>query len=232
MINESLKMSDVIGQNILLIPVLNRFGIKPGVGEKTIKTICSHNGIDLVSFLAILNTYNSQQYFPEAEDVDINVLVDFLKSTHTYYLSYTLPRIEKLLQELSVDRPKNKALVMIEQYYFDYKKQLTIHIEYEETDLFPLIGKILGQQIGISGKADYYSDKILHEHINVEDKLSDLKTILIKFLPQDINENSLNELMFELSRFEQELLDHARFEDKILIPKLVKLLKTKAEHNV
>jgi regulator of cell morphogenesis and NO signaling len=231
MLTGIMKMSDVIGQNILLIPVLNRFGIKPGVGEKTIKAICSSHEIDLISFLAILNTYNSQHYFPEAEDVDINVLVDFLKSTHTYYLSYTLPRIEKLLKELSTGRPKNNALVMIEQYYFDYKKQLTTHIEYEETDLFPLIGKILSQQTGNSGNAEYYSDKILHEHINVEDKLSDLKTILIKFLPQDVNENSLNELMFELSRFEQELLDHARFEDKILIPKLVKLLRTKPVRN-
>lgn len=231
MITESMKMSDVIGQNILLVPVLNRFGIKPGVGEKTINTICSFHGIDMVSFLAILNTYNSPHYFPEAEAVDINVLVDFLKITHTYCLSYTLPRIEKLLLELSVDRPKNKALEMIGKYYFDYKKQLTIHIEYEETELFPLIGKILDKHNSIFEKADYYSDKILHDHGNVEDKLSDLKTILIKFLPQDVNENSLNELLFELSRFEQELLDHARFEDKILIPKLVKLLKAKTEPN-
>jgi regulator of cell morphogenesis and NO signaling len=101
----------------------------------------------------------------------------------------------------------------------------------EETELFPLIGIILDQHNSILGKADYYSDKILQEHVNVEDKLSDLKTILIKFLPQDVNENSLNDLLFELSRFEQELIDHARFEDKILIPKLVKLLKTKTEHN-
>ncbi len=231
MITETMKLSDIIGQNILLIPVLNRFGIRPGVGEKTIVTICNQNGIELKTFLAILNTYNSPEYFPAPEDVDINILVNFLKSTHSNYLNYTLPRIEKLLSELSGDSPDNKHLAMIEVYYFEYKKQLTKHIEYEETDLFPLIGKIVLRQINIQEKADYYSDKIKHEHINVEDKLSDLKTILIKFLPQDVNENSVNELLFEISRFEQELLDHARFEDNILIPKLLKLIKTMSEAN-
>jgi regulator of cell morphogenesis and NO signaling len=231
MITESMKMSDIIGQNILLIPVLNRFGIKPGVGEKTIKTISSLIGIELKSFLAILNTYNSKQYFPGDDDVDINVLVNFLKRTHIYYLKYTLPRIESLLSQLSAECPGNKPLAMVEQYYFDYKKQLVIHIEYEETELFPLIGKIVKEHNKVSENADYYSDKIQHEHVNVEDKLSDLKTILIKFLPAEANENSANELLFEISRFEQELLDHARFEDKILIPKLIKLLQTRQERN-
>ena len=199
----------------------------PGVGEKTLKTISSQNGIELKSFLAILNTYNSKEYFPENDDVDINVLVNFLKRTHVYYLNYTLPRIENLLRQLSAECPENKPLAMIEQYYFDYKKQLTIHIDYEETELFPLIVEIVKKQSKISENADYYSDKIQHEHVNVEDKLSDLKTILIKFLPAEVNENSANELLFEISRFEQELLDHARFEDKILIPKLIILLQTR-----
>ena len=197
------------------------------MGEKTLKTISSQNGIELKSFLAILNTYNSKEYFPENDDVDINVLVNFLKRTHVYYLNYTLPRIENLLRQLSAECPENKPLAMIEQYYFDYKKQLTIHIDYEETELFPLIVEIVKKQSKISENADYYSDKIQHEHVNVEDKLSDLKTILIKFLPAEVNENSANELLFEISRFEQELLDHARFEDKILIPKLIILLQTR-----
>ena len=231
MITESMKMSDIIGQNIFLKPILNRFGINSGIGEMTIKTICTNKGIELKSFLAILNTYNSQKYFPKPEDVEINVLIVFLKSTHSYYLDYTLPRIEKLLAQMSVDCPENKALAMIELYYSVYKKQLTLHIEYEETELFPLIVKILNRQINTSENPDYYSDKIQHEHVNVEDKLSDLKTILIKFLPPGVNENLANELLFELSRFEQELLDHARFEDKILIPKLMKLLKSKPERN-
>ncbi len=231
MITESQKLSDVIGQNILLLPVLNRFDIKPGVGEKTIKSICMEQGIQLKSFLAILNTYNSQLFFPKAEDVDMAVLVQFLRRTHTYYLDYTLPRIEKLISQLAVDYPGSKPLAMIESYYSEYKKQLTAHIEYEETDLFPVINKLLGKQNGFPEKADYYSDKIQHEHVNVEDKLSDLKTILIKFLPESVNENASCELLFELSRFEQELLDHARFEDKILIPKLAKLLKIKPERH-
>jgi len=105
MITESLKLADVISQNILLVPVLNRFGIRPGVGEKSIKVICSQQGIHLKSFLAILNTYNSHSFFPKAEDVDMTVLVQFLRRTHTYYIDYTLPQIEKLLSLLTIDCP-------------------------------------------------------------------------------------------------------------------------------
>jgi hypothetical protein len=46
------KMADAIHSNYMLIPVVNRFGIRLGFGEKTIATVCSKLDIDVECFLA------------------------------------------------------------------------------------------------------------------------------------------------------------------------------------
>ncbi|HIU39464.1 MAG TPA: helix-turn-helix transcriptional regulator, partial [Candidatus Limisoma intestinavium] len=51
------KLCDVIIDEPSVIPVINRFDIELGVGDKTIKTICSEKSIDLNFFLLILNAF-------------------------------------------------------------------------------------------------------------------------------------------------------------------------------
>ena len=58
----------------------------------------------------------------------------------------------------------------------------------------------------------------------IRDRRSDLKTIIIRHIPDNIDMNLVHDLLHTLSHFEKEQLDHARFEDKILIPKLLKAL--------
>ena len=53
---EKMKMAEVIHNNYLLIPVIRRFGIKLGFGDKTVKTICKEHNIDHDFLLAIINT--------------------------------------------------------------------------------------------------------------------------------------------------------------------------------
>ena len=66
--------------------------------------------------------------------------------------------------------------------------------------------------------------KLFRQHTNVENEISDLKTIIIRHIPQNANMDLIHDLLHTLAHFEKEQLDHARFEDKILISKLLKLL--------
>ena len=45
-INADMRLCDVIYNEPSLIPVINRFGIKLGVGDKTIRVICEEKNID------------------------------------------------------------------------------------------------------------------------------------------------------------------------------------------
>ena len=48
------KMISIIRSNYELLPVLNRFGLKLGFKDKTVKEICEENYINPDFFLAIL----------------------------------------------------------------------------------------------------------------------------------------------------------------------------------
>ena len=50
-----MKLCDIILHEPTLIPVLNRFGITLGIGDKSIRSVCEENSLDTDFFLTILN---------------------------------------------------------------------------------------------------------------------------------------------------------------------------------
>ena len=55
---------------------------------------------------------------------------------------------------------------------------------------------------------------------NIEDKLSDLKNILIKYLPEKSSLEEKTILLFNLFDFERDIDKHTLLEDLVLIPKV------------
>ena len=58
------------------------------------------------------------------------------------------------------------------------------------------------------------------DHDNVEEKLYDLKNIIIKYLPSSQNDKQYFNLLKELFLLENDLNEHSRIEDLILVPKV------------
>lgn len=219
MISENNKLSDIVSNNIDLLPILHRLGLSANIGERSISEVCRLNQKDVGFVLGILNTYSSPDYFPKSDDLELQPLVDFLIQTHNYHKHVTIPRINGFIKQLKLHMPNEKLLIIVEKYLSQYIKKLIQHIDFEEMEIFPLV------------KMDNQSDvkslkikKIFKQHTNVENEISDLKTIIIRHIPDNIDMNLVHDLLHTLSHFEKEQLDHARFEDKILMPKLLKLL--------
>ena len=219
MITENNKLSDIVSNNIDLLPILNRLGISANIGERSISDVCRLNQTDTRFVLGVLNTYSSADYFPKPEDLELQSLVDFLIQTHNYHKQVTIPRLYGFIEKLKQHMPNEKLLIIIEKYLNQYIKKLIQHIDFEEVEIFPLVK----MDSPIDVKSVKFK-KIFKQHTNVENEISDLKTIIIRHIPDNINMNLVHDLLHTLSHFEKEQLDHARFEDKILIPKLLKLL--------
>jgi regulator of cell morphogenesis and NO signaling len=62
-------------------------------------------------------------------------------------------------------------------------------------------------------------------HGDVDSKLLDLKNIIIKYLQADYNDNKCNSLISTLCNFEDDLRDHSRIEDKIMVPIVLQIEK-------
>ena len=212
------KVAQLISHNYHLLPVLNRFGIKPGLKDKTVGDICIAENINPEFFLAIVNTYHNENYFPENELRSFSPLeiVGYLKKTHKYYTDYVLPKLDLLLEQLIKSSSSiSKDLQMVDVFYKKYKKELTLHINDEEERVFPYVIQLAETH---QKQAGYTIRAFEKEHTNVDEKLNDLKNLIIKYVTPDYDENICNEFLITLFRFEKDIIDHARIEDKILMP--------------
>jgi regulator of cell morphogenesis and NO signaling len=221
--NKENKISSLVSANSNLLPVINRFGIQLGFKEKTIAEICTEKNVNTDFFLAIVNTYTNENYFPEEELLAFSplLLIDYLKTTHNYYNEYVLPKIERLLDAVMKTCAEDCAsLKMISTFYQKFKTELHIHLAQEDEKVFPYIIELYNNR---KLKADLSIAEFEDEHTNVEEKLSDLKNLVIKYLEPSYDPNAMNEFLQTLFQFEKDLYDHARIEDLILIKQVMRI---------
>jgi len=218
------KMSGLIHSNHNLLPVIHRFGIRLGFRNKTVEELCAQYSINTAFFLSIVNTFHNPKYFPEEKLLAFSplLIIDYLKKTHRYYLSYSLPRIEKLFHELQESSSNsNNEMQMVEGFFRAYKDKLARHIYDEEQKVFPYITSLVNEPENLTEKKVHLSFE--EEHKSVDLEIDDLKNLIIKYINPDYDELICNELLIEISRFEKDIIDHSRIEDAILIPQVNRL---------
>lgn len=220
------KMASLIQSNYHLLPVIHRFGIRLGFRNKTVEQLCQQNDINTDFFIAIVNTFHNKNYFPEKKLLAFSplLIIDYLKKTHRYYIEYSLPRIEMLLHKLieSIGND-NQEIKTIEEFYQRYKSKLLQHIADEESKVFPYIEKLLNAPENVEDKHYALSFEEEHEHVDLE--IDDLKNLVIKYITPGYDELICNRLLSEIFRFENDILDHSRIEDAILIPQVQQIQK-------
>ncbi len=221
------KMLQLVQANPNLLPVIHRFGIRLGFGNRSVADVCAAFQVNTAFFLAIVNTFHNKHYFPEEQLLSFSplLIVDYLKKTHAYYIGFSLPQIEDLIHRLLESTPEqNNEMKMIETFYLAYKRKLLEHIDEEEQQVFPFVGKLVQSPETLGNRAFDFNFEKEHEHVDLE--LDDLKNIILKYMVPEYDELICNKLMEEIYRFEKDIRDHSRMEDAILIPQVKQLLKT------
>jgi DNA-binding CsgD family transcriptional regulator len=192
-------LSNVVAENHLLIPFINRFGIRLGLGEKTVGEICQSQNINPDFFLALLNTFVDEEYFPEKklQSFNITLIANYLKQVHAYITNVQVVNVDKHLNAfIAMSDPNNKQLELIPRLFAKFK------VSYASSSSF---------------------DDIMDEHLSV--LLSDLKSILVKHLSGNFNENLAYAVFFTIDSLWRDLVIHERIRDKILYPKIMELKK-------
>ncbi|MBN2807719.1 MAG: hemerythrin domain-containing protein [Prolixibacteraceae bacterium] len=231
---EKMRMADVIHMDYLLIPIIGRFGIQLGFGNKTVQEICSEKGLEPSFLLDILNVYHNKDYFTESQfdSYPISLIINYLKNTHNYYRDIKIPELEKMVEAFfasSCDENKSNNK-LIANFFDSYKQELIKHLFHEENQLFPytieLTNALNNKSFTIQLIEKIQQNHTAHndeDHSNLEEKLYDLKNLIIKFLPPVKHTGILEHLLIELFRLETDLNDHSRIEDQVLIPKVIAL---------
>jgi regulator of cell morphogenesis and NO signaling len=242
-ITANTKMADVIHLDYLLLPIVGRFGINLGFGNKTVNDVCSEHKINCSFFLDILNNYHNHNYFADDlfQEYPSTLIIEYLKNTHAYYLNVKIPEMEKMVETIieqsSTENKVNNQLIA--NFFEEYKQELIRHLNHEEKDLFPYayeLERAIKSGIFQESTLEKIEKKtITHDdmdHSNLEEKLYDLKNLIIKFLPPVKRKDIMENLLIELFRLENDLKDHSRIEDKVLMPKIIYLEQIIVAHRV
>ncbi|MDD4822231.1 MAG: hemerythrin domain-containing protein [Bacteroidales bacterium] len=212
----SMKLADILLSNYALLTVLPRFDIQLGFGEKSLSEICRKYNVNETFFLLVCNVYTFHEYLPdkiEISTLDIESLIGYLKRSHRYYME---DRIASIKQKLELMRSCCSGMHhdIIHSFFKEYEKEVVNHFNYEEEVVFPYIIALMKGET----KVGYHIQQYEQNHSNIEDKLGDLKNIIIKYLPESCSSKERTDVLFDIFLFEEDLNKHSLIEDKILVP--------------
>ncbi len=213
--SEKMKLADLVFTNYRLLYVMPCFNIELGFGEATVKQVCEAKGISVPLFLLVCNVYTFDEYYPEPDtliQIPLYDLMEYLRNSHKDYLENRMPKIIAQVLDL-VDRKDVPHGKMITEFCEKYKKEVIAHFDYEEQTVFPYIKTLLSGKKPKSYKIKEYKGN----HSDLDAALSDLKNIIIKYLPGEYLVEKCREVLIYLFLFESDLNKHTLLEDKILI---------------
>lgn len=215
------RMISIIQDNYGILQCLGSFGINLGFGNKTVRELCEDQGVDTFTFLTVVNfTINGYLGPDDVGRLSIPTLMQYLRASHEYYLGFELPFIRKELCE-AIDETDSMAKLIV-RLYDEYAHSILLHMKYEEKTVFPYVESLL------DGKTmdNYDIETFSKHHGQTDQKLRELKNIIIKYLPTDgLRNNQLSATLYDIYNCELWLAQHAEVEDHIFIPAIRNLEK-------
>lgn len=209
------KLCEVIVDEPSVVPVINRFDIVLGVGDRTIKSICKEKGIDTSFFITILNAFIHESFFLENVTGAFNAgdVVDYLRKTNNSYLRNQLPNIERHFAALISRSDSNNNLPLLFNFYREVKTEIERRIDSDNQWFDAIISaEQSDSEVSIAGNA------IQAESDSIEDKLSDLINMFVIHLRGDYDRNLCHAVLFAVISLEKDICQNNRIRNRVLRP--------------
>lgn len=209
------KLCEVIVDEPSVVPVINRFDIVLGVGDRTIKSICKEKGIDTSFFITILNAFIHESFFLENVTGAFNAgdVVDYLRKTNNSYLRNQLPNIERHFAALISRSDSNNNLPLLFNFYREVKTEIERCIDSDNQWFDAIISaEQSNSEVSVAGNA------VQAESDSIEDKLSDLINMFVIHLRGDYDRNLCHAVLFAVISLEKDIRQNNRIRNRVLRP--------------
>ncbi|MBQ2491903.1 MAG: helix-turn-helix transcriptional regulator [Bacteroidales bacterium] len=224
MVSSTSHLADVVNANPGILSVLERLNIRLGFHEATIEDICKRYGLSENLVLSVFNIYNNSAYQPQADSLskeDMSRLIAYLQTSHEYYSRKSFPALHNKIHRLLKEGDQNNAKI-INRFYDDYSDEMRHHFIFEENIVFPFLKDLLEKE---EERAAPFDLQLFSEnHTNIEEKLSDLKNTILKYLPDSYSPSLRTEILKDIYSIEEDLKKHTAIEDKLLLPAICSLV--------
>lgn len=209
------KLCEVIVDEPSVVPLINRFDIVLGVGDRTIKSICKEKGIDTSFFITILNAFIHESFFLENVTGAFNAgdVVDYLRKTNNSYLRNQLPNIERHFAALISRSDSNNNLPLLFNFYREVKTEIERRIDSDNQWFDAIISaEQSNSEVSVAGNA------VQAESDSIEDKLSDLINMFVIHLRGDYDRNLCHAVLFAVISLEKDIRQNNRIRNRVLRP--------------
>ena len=209
------KLCEVIVDEPSVVPVINRFDIVLGVGDRTIKSICKEKGIDTSFFITILNAFIHESFFLENVTGAFNAgdVVDYLRKTNNSSLRNQLPNIERHFAALISRSDSNNNLPLLFNFYREVKTEIERRIDSDNQWFDAIISaEQSNSEVSVAGNA------VQAESDSIEDKLSDLINMFVIHLRGDYDRNLCHAVLFAVISLEKDIRQNNRIRNRVLRP--------------
>ena len=207
-----MKMAALLNVSPALPGVLTRLGIPFGFGDETVEEVCRRQDIDPETFLLICSVH-AYGVLPPKERIrkaDLKGVLKYLRCSHAYYMEVAMKELTSALENLT-EPCDERHRIIIRKFFNEYKEELLKHLEYEENTVFPQAEAALGH--GRFAPDDYEEN-----HSHVEEKLEDLKNLVMKYMPPACAQQDIFRALTLIFTLQEDLAKHILVEDGILVP--------------
>lgn len=220
------KMSDIICDNYSLLQMMSRFDLPLGFGDSSVEEVCKSHQVDIYTFLSVANFINRgySRSCVNVESIYVPTLISYLRNAHHYFLDFQFPNIRKKLLDAIDFSTDNEVAFLIIKFFDVYVQEVRNHMDYEDKYVFMYVENLL------VGKKDeeYCIEMFVRHHDHIDEKLTELKNIIIKYYPPNKNMYLMNSVLFDIFNCEKDLASHAKVEELLFVPAVI-LLEQKAE---
>ncbi len=231
--HETDPLIDLISDDYRMLQMISRFGISLGFGDQTVQVACKEAGVDVGTFLTVVNYVKAPSRVYSSDMVNrINLpsLISYLKKSHTYFIDYKLPLIRRKLITAIDCSSNNQIAFLIIKFYDEYAQEVAAHMNYENVTIHPHVEFLLKGKLPAEPFITV-AHKHSNNHSNIERSLSELKNIIIKYYPNDARASMLNDVLMDIFIMEEDLLTHCQLEDTLFAECVTRLEKEVSEHD-
>ncbi|MDR0686991.1 MAG: hemerythrin domain-containing protein [Dysgonamonadaceae bacterium] len=213
------SMSVLISENCYALPVLTRFGIALGFGDKSVLEVCRDNCVDVDTFIAVisLTERGGNQREVSGRRVSIESLIDYLYNSHHFFLQFRLPEMRRKLVAALNDGEDDLNLAVI-GYFDNFVSTLKKHTQNEDRKLFPYVRALLQGE-----KPDKQTIVLGKQHERIQSSLTEFKNVLIKYYPSK-KANEINSFLFDVFNCERDLASHNAVEELLFKPAIEEMV--------
>ncbi len=224
-------LSSIVTANHQVVPVLEKYNLDFCCkGKRTLAQACEEKGIKIESITEELKNLTNavgKQQMPFTE-MSAEQLISYILINHHFYVKQSMPAIIAHLNKVATKHGERfPYMKKVYELFTIILREMTIHMEKEETILFPRIKEV--ENLYNSGRSSEILAGYIQMPINMLEAdheeagniLYEIRTLTNNYMPPADACTTFKVTLAELKEFEEDLHKHVHLENNILFPKAI-----------